>query len=236
MFLRLPMPRPSRNIDQLLISAGLELLPAVGTRALSIRQVCEHAGVNLGMFHYHFKTRDAFLRAVLQQMYDGMFMSLEFEAGRDEDPLARLRVAVMTLARFARDQRLLLARLIGDALAGETVAVAFLQNNLPRHISLVGKLITAAQRRGALRRIPVMQALAFLIGGTGAPILLGTAASGSGLLPESVTTQFEATLLADDAIAVRVDMALAGLAAPAERAIAQAATQAKRKAKTGARI
>ena len=60
------MPRPSRNIDQLLIAAALELLPNAGTSVLTIRQVCQHAGVNLGMFHYHFKTRDVFLRAVLR--------------------------------------------------------------------------------------------------------------------------------------------------------------------------
>ena len=180
------MPRPSRNIDQLLIQAALELLPAAGTRALSIRQVCEHAKVNLGMFHYHFKTRDVFLRAVLQQMYDSMFATLELEVERQAYPLERLRAAVVTLASFARDHRHLLVRLVGDALAGEAVAIEFLQRNLPRHIGLVMKFIAAAQRDGTLRRIPPLQALAFLIGGTGAPILLGTAVSRSGMLPAPV--------------------------------------------------
>lgn len=207
------MPRPSRNIDQLLINAALELLPAAGTRALSIRQVCEHAGVNLGMFHYHFKARDTFLRAVLQQMYDGMFATLELEVKRQAAPRDSLRAAVMTLARFARDHRHLLVRLVGDALAGETVAIEFLQNNLPRHFGLVIKYIAAAQRDGTLRRIPPLQALAFLIGGTGAPILLGTAVSGSGILPAAAVEQFETTILTDGAIALRIDMALAGLAA-----------------------
>jgi AcrR family transcriptional regulator len=206
------MPRPSRNIDQLLINAALELLPAAGTRALSIRQVCEHAGVNLGMFHYHFKARDTFLRAVLQQMYDGMFATLELEVKRQAAPRDSLRAAVMTLARFARDHRHLLVRLVGDALAGETVAIEFLQNNLPRHFGLVIKYIAAAQRDGTLRRIPPLQALAFLIGGTGAPILLGTAVSGSGILPAAAVEQFETTILTDGAIALRIDMALAGLA------------------------
>ena len=208
------MPRPSRNIDQLLINAALELLPAAGTRALSIRQVCEHAGVNLGMFHYHFKARDTFLRAVLQQMYDGMFATLELEVKRQAAPRDSLRAAVMTLARFARDHRHLLVRLVGDALAGETVAIEFLHSNLPRHFGLVIKYISAAQRDGTFRRIPPLQALAFLIGGTGAPILLGTAVSGSGMLPDAAVEQFETTILTDGAIALRIDMALAGLAAP----------------------
>jgi len=211
------MARPSRNIDQLLINAALELLPATGTRALSIRQVCEHAGVNLGMFHYHFKARDVFLRGVLQQVYDGMFATLQLEVNRRAAPVDSLRAAMMTLACFARNHRRLLVRLIGDALAGEAVAIEFLQNNLPRHFGLVVKLITAAQRAGALRRMPAMQAMAFLFGGTGAPILLGTAVSASGMLPAAVGDQFETAILTDAAIALRIDMALTGLGQPTAR-------------------
>jgi AcrR family transcriptional regulator len=209
------MPRPSRKIDQQLIHAALELLPVTGTRALSIRRVCEHAGVNLGMFHYHFKTRDVFLRAVLQQMYDGMFAALALEVSRTVAPLESLRAAMLTLARFARDHRRLLVRLIGDALAGEAVAIEFLQSNLPRHFSLVAKLVNAAQRAGELRRMPSMQAMAFLFGSAGAPILMGTAVAGSGMLPAPLMEQFETTILPDAAIALRIDMALTGLAPPA---------------------
>jgi len=211
------MPRPSRNIDQLLINAALELLPAAGTRALSIRQVCEHAGVNLGMFHYHFKARDAFLRVVLQQTYDAMFATLALEAQRHPAPKESLRAAIMTLACFARDHRHLLVRLINDAIAGEAVAIEFLQANLPRHVGLLDKLIAGAQREGTLRRIPRLQAFAFLIGGVGASILLGTAATDSTLLPAPVADQFEKVILTDAGIALRVEMALAGLAPPPAR-------------------
>ena len=211
------MPRPSRNIDQLLINAALELLPAAGTRALSIRQVCEHAGVNLGMFHYHFKTRDVFLRAVLQQMYDGMFATLALEAQRHSAPQESLRAALMTLACFARDHRHLLVRLINDAIAGETVAIEFLQRNLPRHMGLLVEFIASAQREGTLRRIPPLQAFAFLVGAVGASILLGTAAADSELLPTPLVDQFERLILTDAAIALRIEMAVAGLAPPPAR-------------------
>ena len=211
------MPRPSRNIDQLLIGAALELLPTTGTRALSIRRVCEHAGVNLGMFHYHFKAKDVFLRAVLQQMYDGMFAILAIEAQRQSTPKKNLRAAIMTLACFARDHRHLLVRLSNDAMVGETVAIEFLQRNLPRHIGLVVTLISAAQRDGSLRRMPPLQAFAFVAGGVGAPILLGTAAADGGMLPVPLAAQFASVSLTDDAIATFVEMALAGLAQPPPR-------------------
>jgi AcrR family transcriptional regulator len=62
------MARLSRNIDQALLRAGRELFPRVGCGGLSVRALAEHADVNVGMFHYHFKTKDKFLDALLQGM------------------------------------------------------------------------------------------------------------------------------------------------------------------------
>ena len=61
-------PRPSRNLDRALLAAGRELFPSRGCPGLTVREVAEAAGVNLGMFHYHFKSREAFLRALLQSV------------------------------------------------------------------------------------------------------------------------------------------------------------------------
>jgi AcrR family transcriptional regulator len=35
----------------------MALLPQTGCAGLSVRKVAERAGINLGMFHYHFKSR-----------------------------------------------------------------------------------------------------------------------------------------------------------------------------------
>ncbi|MBI3716171.1 MAG: TetR/AcrR family transcriptional regulator [Betaproteobacteria bacterium] len=207
------MTRPSRNVDQLLLQAGHELLPATGVRKLSIRQVTERAGVNLGMFHYHFKTKDVFVRAVLQQKYNDMFATLELEAHKSPSAKENLRAAVNVLVRFGRDNRAMLVRLLGDAFAGEAVAVEFLQANLPRHIAVILSLIARGQTEGVLKKLPPPQALAFLMGAVGAPILLGTAVLNSGFAPPQLVDQFEQIVFSDAAIAVRVDMALAGMAA-----------------------
>ena len=116
------MPRPSRNIDQLLIDTGRALLPETGARDFSIRQLTERAGVNLGMFHYHFKTRENFLSIVLQGVYEEMFAQLTFQAHVERPPLENLRAAVTVLGRFLRDNRHLLRRLVPDAMAGEPIA------------------------------------------------------------------------------------------------------------------
>ena len=207
------MPRPSRNVDQLLLNAGHELLPATGVRALSIRQVAERAGVNLGMFHYHFKTKDVFVRVLLESRYNEMFASLEIATHRATSVVENLRAAVNVLALFGRDNRLLLVRLLGDALAGEMVAVEFLRTNLPRHLAVIAALIAQGQKLGRFRKMPIPQAIAFLMGGVGAPILLGAALVNSGFAPPPLARGLEDTVFSDTAIGERIDMALAGLAA-----------------------
>lgn len=207
------MPRPSRNVDQLLLKAGHELLPTTGIRALSIRQVTERAGVNLGMFHYHFKSKDIFVRAVLEQKYNDMFTNLTLESNRSAVAIKNLRAAVNVLARFGRDNRGLLVRMIGDAFSGENVAREFVQANLPRHIKVVTQLLVQSQQEGDLKKMPVSQALGFVMGGVGAPILLGWAVISNGFLPTMAAHEIEQSVFTDAAIAERVDMALTGLAA-----------------------
>jgi AcrR family transcriptional regulator len=207
------MPRPSRNIDELLLRTGRELLAESGPRALSIRKLTSRAGVNLGMFHYHFKSRENFIRTLLQQMYDEMFASLSVQVERPQSSYESLRSAVRVLARFARDNRRLLFQILVDAVSGEAVAAQFLQSNLPRHIQVISGLIAAGQNEGTLRKVSLMQAVAFVAASAATPILIGTAALASGLAPAALGEHLEAEILSDEAIEQRIDMALCGLSA-----------------------
>ncbi|HXR56125.1 MAG TPA: TetR/AcrR family transcriptional regulator [Casimicrobiaceae bacterium] len=209
------MTRPSRNIDRRLLEAGRELYPATGMAGLSVRKVAERAGVNLGMFHYHFRTKDAFVRQVLQGAYEEMFANLELAASA-KAPRAGLRAALNVLGRFGRDHSRLLRRLVSEALAGEPLALEFLRNNMPRHIAVILALIAAGQRQRALRRMAPHQALAFLAGSVAAPIVVVGAIAERAIVP-GVTSDLAALVASDDAIAERVDCALAGIAAKPRR-------------------
>ncbi|TFW10268.1 TetR/AcrR family transcriptional regulator, partial [Oxalobacteraceae bacterium OM1] len=156
------MARPSQNIDQRLLDAGMALLPQTGCRGLSARMLAEHAGVNLGMFHYHFKTKDNFIRTLLAQVYERMFAVLTLRTQEGGTALDHLRNALLVLAEFGRRHRVLLQRICGDALAGETVAVEFLQTNVPRHLGVLAGLVAQAQRAGDMEAVPLPQALAFV--------------------------------------------------------------------------
>ena len=188
----------------------------MGCGGLTIRQVAQAAGVNIGMFHYHFKTREAFLRAVMQETYEEMFARLTFEVAHPHDSSAveHLRAAFRVIGRFVRDNRKFIARVLADALSGEAIARDFLKDNLPRHATLLVALLAEGQKSGALKPMAPPQALGFCAGSIAMPILGGGAMVESGGLPKQVARTLSEALLTDEAIDQRIDLALSALAAP----------------------
>src|SRR4029079_3238766 len=94
------MPRPGRNIEQVLLRSGRALYPERGSAGLSVRSLAEHAGLNVGMFHYHFRSKDDFLRELLQQYYEEMFGPLSERVHHEGPPLQRLRDALACVTPF----------------------------------------------------------------------------------------------------------------------------------------
>ena len=212
------MPRPSRNLDRALLDAGRELFPRRGCAGLSVREVAEAAGVNLGMFHYHFKTREAFLHALLQGVYEEMYARLEVAASApvaSDDPVEHLREALRSLGRFARAHRTLLARLLADALQGDEIAIGFVRANFPRHVGMIHRLMTRAQASGRLKPLPIPQAMAMCAGSIVAPIVFGGAALDTGAIPAAQARALEGLLLDESAIDQRIDAILEAITVPA---------------------
>src|SRR5438132_11527516 len=154
------MPRPSQNLDLALLHAGRELFVRTGAAGLSVRAVAERAGANPGMFHYHFKTKDNFLRALLQQVYEEVFQGLSGAAAHSDEPVDALRAALIAAGALLVRHRRIFARVWMDAVAGEPVATDFARRNAPRHIGLLLALVQQSQREGALRELPPLQCVA----------------------------------------------------------------------------
>jgi len=207
------MPRPSRNLDRALLAAGRALLPHRGCAGLSVREVADAAGVNLGMFHYHFKTREAFLRELLQSMYEEMFSQLQVQRGDGWSPEENLRAALRFLGRFLRANRPMLSRVLADALCGDPIAIDFLRANAPRHLGHLGALLAIGMKEGRFAPMPVPQALGFCAGSLAMPIIFGGAVAESGGLPKAASRALEKDLLSDAAIDARIELALAALGA-----------------------
>jgi AcrR family transcriptional regulator len=209
------MPRPSRHLDRALLAAGRELLPVHGCANLTVRQVAEAAGVNVGMFHYHFRTREIYLRAVMQGAYEEMFAQLALGIASDGTATANLRAAFRVLGRFLLANRALMARILVDALGGVAVARDFLRENFPRHVRVVFGLIKAGRAAGELRPLAPAQMLAFCAGSLAMPIVFGGTLADSGEIDLALVKSLRADVLSEKALDERIDLALAALACDA---------------------
>jgi AcrR family transcriptional regulator len=209
------MNRPSSRVDEALLASGRALFPAVGCAGLSLRVLAEHAGVNAGMFHYHFKSKDNFLRTLLQQLYEEMYAGVQLEAAHEGPALQRLHGVLFSFARFARDHRHVIARIWMDVLAGERVALAFFRRNAPRHVGLLVRLVEQAQTEGALRALPPVQRMAFLLGALVMPMVFAAGLADAGVAPPSIREAFDAQVMSDAAIEQRIELALGALRAAA---------------------
>lgn len=219
-------PRPSRNLDRALLAAGRELFAIRGCSGLAIREVAEAAGVNLGMFHYHFKSREAFLRALLQSVYEEMYAQLSAVAVAPLGPRAtsidHLRAALRFMGRFVRANRPVLARVLADALCGEQIAIDFVRENFPRHLGVLHGLVALAQEAGEIKPMPVPQVMGFCAGSLAMPILFGGAVIDSGAADKATARGIEAALLSDAAIDQRIELALSAIAtAPPRKPVAR---------------
>jgi AcrR family transcriptional regulator len=206
------MARPGSNTEQVLLKSGRKLYAQRGSAGLAVRALAEHARVNPGMFHYHFRTKDEFLRRLLNGWYEEMFEQLAGHASQDGPPLHNLQEAIFFLARFVRDNRAMLSRVLMDAATGSAVAAQFLRENAPRHLGLLLSLMAHAERQGLIVAMPPMQRFVFVMGAVGMPLLVAPALHSMGIAPKVLGAQMQAQVMSDDAIAQRIALVMKAIA------------------------
>ena len=210
------MSRPSKNTDKLLIEAAKTLIPRYGVRGLKIRDVAKKAGVNLGMFNYHFKTKEAFLEILMSETYGEMLKGLEVSAHSGNNSLENLKGALVELGVFVRDHRDIIMPLIEEILAGNRRIMEFARTNMSKHIFILLGLIRMCQKDGFIRKdvTPFLIMVNILLP-TVVPNIMVRAVEKhySMTLLNLFTRPFKNMLLSDKSFAQRVEMALKGVSA-----------------------
>ncbi len=210
------MARPAGDADRRMVGAALEMLPRTGLSGLSVRQVAARAGVNLGMFHYHFRSKREFSRQILQELYDSFFSRLvgAIDQAGGGPPRERLRHAILAAAQFVREHRPLLIALIKDVLSEDREVIEFARRNFPRHILVLVRLVRESQKAGAIRKMPVIQILPYLFASVVGPMIAvvffeKVVPDGLRGLPRALLGPL---LMSDRAVADRLDLVLDSLA------------------------
>jgi AcrR family transcriptional regulator len=206
--------RPSQNLDQKLLKAGCELIQEEGLSKLSLRAVARRAGVNLGMFHYHFKNKAEFAQRCTSQVYTEFYRGFEQETSAAGGTEERLRRGLLALGRFSRDQRHFMLSLLRDLEDRSPEAWSFLKSKFPPpHGRVILGLIKQGQKEGIFVKVPLPTAMSVLMSSIAFPNLLAGLAervAGSKFLslPVLVLKQY---VLSDKALGLRVEMALRSL-------------------------
>ena len=204
------MARPSRSQDQKLVDTARAMLPQTGISGLSLRSVAQKAGVNLGMFHYHFKSKDAFVRRLLQETYENFFVTFSEAAQVGQSPIARLRSVLVAFAIFARDHRTFYALLARELLNEQPQCKKFVSDNFPRHSSILISLIKECKQQGLVRDLPVPVLAAFAMTSMGVPNILVAALERN---KTRTIAGFPLQVILDDKmIKARADMVIKGMA------------------------
>ena len=214
------MSRPAGDADKRLVQAAIELIPLAGLAGLPVRRVASRAGVNLGMYHYNFKSKQDFHRRILDSVYETFFSRLTgaLEGAGGKSPRDRLRKTVLAAGGFIRDNRSLLFGLARDLLADDPEVIRFIRINFPRHVILLVRLVKDCQKSGDIRPMPMIHVLPFLFASVIGPIFamgfIGKVLPAG--LREIPLAAMKAVLAGDSRLEERLDMALAALA-PAGR-------------------
>ncbi len=210
------MPRPSRNLDRRLIEAARELLPETGLGGLSVRAVARRAGVNAGMFHYHFHGKKQFVRRVLEEVYGDFLVSFREAAASPGGVRERLRRVLTAYGRFAREHREMYALMMRELANAQPDMIGFARANFSRHAAVMMALMDEGRRKGAVRDLPCPVLCMFAMSSMGVPSVAATAllAAGRVKIGGLDAREFARMALSDEMIETRADMVLAALAPP----------------------
>jgi AcrR family transcriptional regulator len=92
-------PHGREEVVDSIINATLSLWTAQGPAELSMRSIASRAGVNYGLVHRHFGTKDAVIRATMERV---VLRSLEFIQGSDNLQSAVERILPLSTGAHAR--------------------------------------------------------------------------------------------------------------------------------------
>ena len=208
------MPRPTAHLDRKLIVAARAMLPESGLSGLRVREVARRAGVNVGMFHYHFKSKKIFLQRVLEEVYRDFLISFQEAADGPGAARERRRRVLIAYAHFARRQRSFYSMMMRELLNGRPEMISFARKNFPRHTDAVMRLMEECRRDGVVRDLPAPMLCMFAMSSMGVPNVAATGLERSGqkTLAGRSAKEFIQMILSDEMIETRADMVLAALA------------------------
>jgi AcrR family transcriptional regulator len=199
---------------QQLLDHGLSIASEKGLRGLTVRGLCQHAGINTGSFVYHFGNREQFTTELLEHWYAPLFMQVQLEYDQDIAPIIRLKAMLRQLVGYVSIHGELISQILLDAAAGEVAVVAFMKSLTPRHPRLILQCIVEAQKSKALVRADPTHQMMFIMSTLAVPVLMQHSMGGKEILPDLIRDVLATYAINPHHIEQRLQWALRGLSPP----------------------
>ncbi len=165
------MMKLSKSAKQAIIKAGRELLSVHSFTNLSVRHLMQRAGVNHGLFHYYFKTKERFYGEVIQDLFDSFYKTTNKSPIEYKNPVEKLRALLIGAAFFVRDNWTLLWPILKDPEINKIIRKSFYGKVLTP-VNLLRETLRECRRKGYLVQGSDNQFLIELINSSVAPILM----------------------------------------------------------------
>jgi len=207
------MARPPSGTDLKLKAAGKKLLQDKGITGLGVREACRLAGVNTGMFHYYFGSRDEFLKAILKEMYAEFMLSFKAGVSVTGTPRVRLKNALIEVGKFAHGVRNAAPMIFADLAHGRKEAFAFVSGNFTGHLRHIAALVRECRPESAIRGRSIPFMLAALLPIMIFPVLIGGVMERNGVknIGGQSLKKLREEMFSDTGIAERAEMAVRGI-------------------------
>ncbi|MEG2455756.1 MAG: TetR/AcrR family transcriptional regulator [Oscillospiraceae bacterium] len=92
----------SRQTEQDILQAALELMRERGFDGVSVRDVCTAAGITTGAFYHHFLSKEDLLSKGFTPM--DAYVKQALDAAKTADPLQRLQLILAAYASFIQEE------------------------------------------------------------------------------------------------------------------------------------
>jgi AcrR family transcriptional regulator len=166
------MSRYSSDADIRLLKAGEVLVREKGFLGFSIRELCQKANVNLGMFHYYFKSKNDFGRKVFGTLYEDFFGKFEYRVLLGKTELENLEISLRDLSSFVRDNGKIIMFLLNDSLSGCQLTTEVIKKSIPKHAGVIFDLIKKCMKKGYLAKMPPENAFAIIASSVISPMMM----------------------------------------------------------------
>jgi AcrR family transcriptional regulator len=207
------MARPPSGTDLKLKAAGRRLLREKGITGLSVREACRVAGVNTGMFHYYFGSKEEFLHVIMKEIYADFMLNFKAGVSAAKDPRAGLRSALVEVGKFVRELRRTLPMLFADVAHGRKEAFNFIRGNFTEHVSHIAALAERCRCGSSVKAHSMPFMVASLLPVMVFPAVMGGLLERNGVkkLGGFDLEELRKEILSDAAIEERAEIALRGI-------------------------